>query len=396
MSRSLSDKVNFVLKRIAPTSITGTTEIDLDYLTTLSYTSINQPNTLHQVIANLDRNESPDDMLQLLHQFSQKMEYLIMRDSGGVRSDIRHQPPNSRGSITAERIVPVLQLLDSARSVANTALGLPRTQSVIRERSASVSLGARAEDWDVFGPWLQWHVLHPEPIRSTRPTQPSRIDSIASSPPTSPGALEVPHQQLTGQPRSDTSPFGSPLPEPVFTPGTVAFSTPGTVFTSASSERRFSSIDLGTSYAEENTHLASATWPVTVVLENKRAFDALLEILMSPSGMVEKLRSKTRDQKFTIYHVPAGGTNRANAFIPWIDNSHVHKSSINEARLQFKGSHQVIIKDERTRKSTIYNTRPVYCFDESEGVFLYDLFVGSICALTSRHRFTVRTRTTAR
>jgi hypothetical protein len=396
MSRSLSDKVNFVLKRIAPTSITGTTDLDLDYLTTLSHTSINQPNTLHQVIADLDRNESPDDMLQLLHQFSQKMEYLIMRDSGGVRSEIRHQTSNRRSLITAERIVPVLQLLDSARSVANTALGLPRTQSIIRERSASISLGARAEDWDVFGQWLQWHVLHPEPTRSNRPIQPSRIDSIASSPPTSPGALEVPRQQLIGQPRGDMSPLGSPLPEPVFTPGTEAYSTPGTVSTYASSERRFSSIDLGTSYAEVNTQLASATWPVTIVLENKRALDALLEILISPSGLVEKLRSKTRDQEFTIYHVPAGGTNRANAFVPWIDNSHVHKSSITESRLQFKGSHQVIVKDERTYRSTIYNTKPVYRFDEPEGVFSDDLFIGRIQALTSLHRFTVCTRTTAR
>lgn len=349
--------------------MTSTTELDLDYLTTLSHTSINQSNTL---TAHSERHESPDDMLQLLHQFSQKMEYLIMRDSGGVRPRVRHQASDIQGSVTAERIVPVLQLLDTARSVVDSALGLPSTQSRarIRERSASVSLGARAEDWDVFGQWLKWQMLHHEPTRSNRAIQPSSEVPIESSPPTSPGALQVPHQQLTGQPRGDISPMDSPLPEPVFTPGTDTFSdalsTPGTVFTSASSERRFSSIDLGTSYAAENTPLASATWPVTIVLENKRTFDASLEILMSPSGVVEKLRSRTRDHK-TIYHVPHGGASRANGFIPWIDNSRVHKSSFVEARLQFKGSHQVIVKDERAHRSTIYNTRPVYRFDEPEG-----------------------------
>ncbi|KAI4759543.1 hypothetical protein E4T52_02322 [Aureobasidium sp. EXF-3400] len=364
--KSLSDKVNFILKRIAPTSIASTTAMDLDYLTTLSHISIDQPHTLHQVAANVNRNESPTDMLQLLHQFSQKMEFLIMRDSGGVRSEFRHQTYSSPGSVPAERIVPVLQLLDSARSVVDTALGLPRTQSHVHGRSASVSLGVRAEDWDVFGQWLKWHMLH-EPTRSTLPAQPRRVATIESSPPTSPGALEVPRQQLSGQLRADISPLGSPLPEPVFTPGADAFSTPGTVFTSASGERRFSSIDLGTSYAEQNTQFALPTWPVTVVLENKRTFDALLEILISPSGVVEKLRSKTRDQRFTIYHVTNSGANQVNAFVPWIDNSRVHKSSINEARLQFKGSHQVIIKDERAHKSTISNTRPVYNFEESEG-----------------------------
>ena len=367
-SRSLSDKVNFVLKRITPTSMTSTTELDLDYLTTLSHTSINQPNTLHQTVPHLNGNGSPNDMLQLLHQFSQKMEYLIMRDSGGVRPVTKHQTSIIEGSVTAERIVPVLQLLDTARSVVNTALGLPSTQSrnQFQERSASVSLGARANDWDVFGKWLKWHMLHPEPTRSRLPVQLSREVSMNSTPPTSPGALRVPRQQLIGRQRADISPLGSPLPEPVFTPGADAFSTPGTVLTSASSERRFSSIDLGTPYAEQNIQLASATWPVTVILENKRAFDASLEILLSPSGAVEKLRSRTRDQN-TIYHVPHGGTIRAGAFIPWIDNSRVRKSSLTEARLQFKGSHQVIVKDERAHRSTIYNTRPVYRFDEPEG-----------------------------
>jgi len=352
--------------------MTSTTELDLNYLTTLSHTSINQPNTLHQITAHLDRDESPDDMLQLLHEFSQKMEYLIMRDSGGVRPVGRYHTSNIQGPVTAERIVPVLQLLDTARSVVDTALGLPPTQSRAQnqERSPGVSLGARAEDWDVFGQWLKWHMLHHEPTGSRRPVQASRVVSIDSSPPTSPGALQAPHQQLTGRPRGDISPMGSPLPESVFTPGTDAFSdafsTPGTVFTSGSSERRFSSIDLGTSYAAENTLLASATWPVTIVLENKRTFDASLEILRSQSGVVEKLRSRTRDQK-TIYHVPHGGAYRANTFVPWVDNGRVHKSSLTEARLQFKGLHQVIVKDQRAHRSTIYNTRPVYCFDEPEG-----------------------------
>lgn len=153
ISRSLSDKVNFVLRRITPTSMTSTAELDLDFLTTLSHTSINQPNTLHHITAHLDRDESPDDMLQLLHQFSQKMEYLIMRHSGGVRPVVRHQTSNIQGAVKAERIVPVLQLLDTARSVVDTALGLPPTQShpSNQERSPSVSLGARAKDWDVFG-----------------------------------------------------------------------------------------------------------------------------------------------------------------------------------------------------------------------------------------------------
>jgi hypothetical protein len=360
-----------VLKRVAPTSITGTTEVDLDYLTTLSYTTINQPNILNQAIAYLDRNDTANhtanDMLQLLHQFSQKMEYMIMRDSGGVRSEVRHQTSSNKGSVTAERIVPVLQLLDSARSVANTALGLPGTQS-IQGRSASLSLEARAEDWDIFGQWLQWQILHPEPTRSSRPAQPSRIASMISSLPTSPVPLEVSHQQLTGQLRRDMSPLGSPLPEPVFTPGTDAWSTPGTVSTSASSGRRFSLIDLGSPYAEEHAQLALTAWPVTVVLENKRTFHALLEIITSPSGVVDKLRSRTRDQKSTIYHVPAGGVNRINAFVPWIDNTRVHKSSITESRLQFKGLHQVIIKDERAHRSTVYNTKPVYRFDEPGGM----------------------------
>ncbi|KAG9697614.1 hypothetical protein KCU95_g1293, partial [Aureobasidium melanogenum] len=368
--KSLSDKVNFVLKRIAPTSFTSTSDVDLDYLMTLSHTSFNQPDPLLQVIGDLDRSKSPEDMLRLLHQFSQKMEYLIMRDSRGVRPVPRSQALNSQGSITIERIVPVLQLLDSARTVADTALGLPRTQSRVQRHSASASLEARADDWDVFGQWLKWHMLHdisPEPIQTNRSAQPAIIASMSQSPPTSPGASEVPQQYLTGQPR-DISPsiIGSPLPEPVWTPSTEAFSTPGTIFTSASSQRRFSSIDLGSSYIEDSTHLASATWPVSIVLENKRTFDALLEILVSPSGTVEKLRSKTRDHKFTLYHVPSGGTNRNNTFIPWIDNSRVHKSSMNEARLQFKGSHQVIVKDEKTHRSTIYNTRPVYRFDEVE------------------------------
>lgn len=348
--------------------MTSTTELDLDYLTTLSHTSINQPSTLHQIFPHLDGNASPNDMLQLLHQFTQKMEYLIMRDSGAVRPVARHQTPNLQAPVTAERIVPVLQLLDTARIVVDTALGLPSLQShnQIQERSASVSLGARADEWDVFGQWLKWHMLHPEPTRSHLPVQPLREASIKLSPPTSPGAIQVPRQQLTGQSRADISPLGSPLPESVFTPGVDAFSTPGTVFTSTSSERRFSSIDLGTSYAEENTQLTPATWPVTIVLENKRTFDAFLEILISPSRVVEKLRSRTRDQK-TIYHVPHGGTNRAHAFVPWIDNSRVHKSSLVEARLQFKGLHQVIVKDERAHRNTIYNTRPVYRFDDPEG-----------------------------
>ncbi|KAH0372298.1 hypothetical protein KCU65_g1344, partial [Aureobasidium melanogenum] len=366
--KSLSDKVNFVLKRIAPTSFPSTSDIDLDYLTTLSHTSVNQPDPLHQVIANLDSSESPEDMLRLLHQFSQKMEYLIMRDSRGVRSAVRSQALNMQGPVTTERIAPVLQLLDSARTVADTALGLPRTQSRVQEHSASASLEARVEDWDVFGQWLKWHMLHgisTESYRSHRTTRPAVVASMNQSPPTIPGASEVPQQYLTGQPR-DISPsiIGSPLPEPVWTPSTEAYSTPGTIFTSASSQRRFSSIDLGSSYIEDPTQLASATWPVSVVLENKRTFDALLEILVSPNGTVEKLRSKTRDQKFTLYHVPSGGTNRNNTFIPWIDNSRIHKSSINEARLQFKGSHQVIVKDEKTHRSTIYNTRPIYRFDE--------------------------------
>lgn len=268
MSRSLSDKVNFVLKRIAPASFTSTSDIDLDYLTTLSHTSISQLDPLHQVVANLDRSESPEDMLRLLHQFSQKMEYLIMRDSRGVRSAARTQPLNSQGPVSTERVVPVLQLLDSARTVADTALGLPRTQSRVQERSASASLGARVDDWDVFGQWLKWHMLHDnsaEPIRSDRATQPSILASIDQSPPTSPGAPEVPRQYLTGQPRDISPPIvGSPLPEPVWTPSTEAFSTPGTVFTSASSQRRFSSIDLGSSCIEEPTLLAPATWPVSM------------------------------------------------------------------------------------------------------------------------------------
>ncbi|KAG9709099.1 hypothetical protein KCU63_g1620, partial [Aureobasidium melanogenum] len=295
------------------------------------------------------------------------MEYLIMRDSRGVRPAARSQALNSQGPVTTERIAPVLQLLDSARTVADIALGLPRTQNRVKEHSASASLEARLDDWDVFGQWLKWHMLHdilPEPIQLNRTARPAVVVSN-QSPPTSPGAREVPQQYLTGQPR-DISPsiIGSPLPEPVWTPSTEAYSTPGTIFTSASSQRRFSSIDLGSSYIEETTHLAAATWPVSIVLENKRTFDALLEILVSPSGIVEKLRSKTRDHKFTLYHVPSGGTNRNSAFIPWIDNSRVHKPSINEARLQFKGSHQVIVKDEKTHRSTTYNTRPVYRFDE--------------------------------
>ncbi|KAG9648559.1 hypothetical protein KCU95_g514, partial [Aureobasidium melanogenum] len=367
--KSLSDKVNFVLKRIAPTSFTSTSDIDLDYLATLSHTSINQPDPLHQVIANLDPSESPEDMLRLLYQFSQKMEYLIMRDSRGVRPAAKSQALNSQGPITTERIAPVLQLLDSARTVADTALGLPRTQNRVKEHSASASLEARVDDWDVFGQWLKWHMMHdisPEPVQSNRTARPVVVASN-QSPPTSPRARDVPQQYLTGQPR-DISPsiIGSPLPEPVWTPSTEAYSTPGTIFTSASSQRRFSSIDLGSSYIEETTNLASATWPVSIVLENKRTFDALLEILVSPSGIVEKLRSKTRDHKFTLYHVPSGGTNRNSTFIPWIDNSRVHKPSINEARLQFKGSHQVIVKDEKTHRSTIYNTRPVYRFEEVE------------------------------
>ncbi|KAH0290260.1 hypothetical protein M436DRAFT_65327 [Aureobasidium namibiae CBS 147.97] len=319
--KSLSDKVNFVLRRITPTSITSTTDLDINYLTTLSHTSINQPSALHQITAHLDRNESPDDMLQLLHQFSQKMEYLIMRDSGGVRPVVRHQTSNIQGAVTAERIVPVLQLLDTARSVVDTALGLTPTQTHPRnqERSPSVSLGVRAEDWDVFGQWLKWHMLHHEPTRSKRPVQPPRVVSTESAPPTSPGALQAPRQQLTGRPRGDISPMGSPLPEPVFTPGTDAFSD---------------------------------------------AFSTP-EILRSPSGVVEKLRSRTRDQK-TIYHLPHGGATRANTFVPWVDNSRVHKSSLTEARLQFKGLHQIIVKDERAHRSTIYNTRPMYCFDELE------------------------------
>ncbi|KAK6000366.1 hypothetical protein QM012_003612 [Aureobasidium pullulans] len=368
--KSLSDKVNFVLKRIAPTSFTSTSDIDLEYLTTLSHTTISQLDSSRQVVASLNRRESPEDMLRLLHQFSQKMEYLIMRDSRGVRPTARSQTTNSQGPVTTEQIVPVLQLLDSARTVADTALGLPRTQSRAQERSASASLEARVDDWDVFSQWLKWHMLHnvsPEMIQSDRTTRPTINASMNESPPTSPGALEAPHQHLTGQYR-DISPsiVGSLLPEPVWTPGTEAFSTPGTIFTSASSQRRFSSIDLGSAYTEEVTHLASTTWPVSILLENKRTFDALLEILVSPDGTVEKLRSKTRDQKFTLYHVPSGGSNRANAFIPWIDNSRVHKASINEARLQFKGSHQVIVKDEKTHRSTIYNTRPVYRFNETE------------------------------
>jgi hypothetical protein len=365
-----------VLKRIAPTSITGTSEVDLDYLATLSYTSINQSNTLNQVIADPNQNKTPNDMLQLLHQFSQKMEYMIMRDSGGVRSDVRHQTSSNQGPVTAERIVPVLQLLDSARSVANTALGLPRAQS-IQGRSASISLEARAEDWDIFGRWLQWQILHPEPTRSNHPARSTRIASMISSPPASPDPREVPRQQLTGQLRGDMSPLGSPLPEPVFTPGTDAWSTPGSVFTSASSGRRCSSIDLGRGYAEEYTQLTSTAWPVTVVLDNKRTFHALLEILISPSGVVDKLRSRIGDQKLTIYHISAGGANRINAFVPWIDNTRVHKSNINEARLQFKGSHQVIIKDERAHRSTIYNTRPVYRFDEPEGMLWTNSNLGS-------------------
>ncbi|KAI4719388.1 hypothetical protein E4T48_04313 [Aureobasidium sp. EXF-10727] len=380
LTKSLSDKVNFVLKRIAPTS---TSEMDLDYLTTLSHTSFSTTSTLDRVVGDLDPTESPDDMLQLLHQFSQKMEYLIMRDSGGVRSEARHQISSSQGPVTNERIVPVLQLLDSARSVANTALGLPRTQSRIHGRSASASLGARADDWDVFGQWLKWHMLHPEPVRSTRPVLPPRVISMASSPPTSPGAPEAPRQQLTGQPR-DISPsiVGSPLPEPIFTPGSEVFSTPSTVFTSASSQRRFSSFSLGTSYIEENSHTALAVWPATIVLENKRAFDVLLEILISHTGIVEKLRSKTRDQKFTIYHVPHGGAHQVNAFVPWIDNTRVHKSSITESRLQFKGSHQVIVKDEKAHRSTIYNTRPVYRFDEPEGMSHTFPYVKRVMSLT--------------
>lgn len=268
MSRSLSDKVNFVLKRIAPTSFTSTCDIDLDYLTTLSHTSINQSDPLEHVLANLERSASPEDMLRLLHQFSQKMEYLIMRDSRGVRSAAKAHTLSREGSVTTERIVPVLQLLDSVRTVADTALGLPRTQSRVQERSASASLEARADDWDVFGQWLKWHMLHgnsAEPIRSDRATQPSVLASIDQSPPTSPGALEVPQQYLTGQPRNiSPSIVGSPLPEPVWTPSTEAFSTPGTVFSSASSQRRFSSIDLGSSYIEDPTLLAPATWPVSM------------------------------------------------------------------------------------------------------------------------------------
>ncbi|KAG9648071.1 hypothetical protein KCU64_g9929, partial [Aureobasidium melanogenum] len=335
--KSLSDKVNFVLKRIAPTSLTSTSDIDLDYLTTLSHTSINQPDPLHQVIAKLDQSESPEDMLRLLHQFSQKMEYLIMRDSRGVRPAARSQALNSQGPVTNERIAPVLQLLDSARTVADTALGLPRTQNRVKEHSVSASLVARVDDWNIFGQWLKWHMLHdisPEPIQLNRTARPAVVASI--SPPTSPGAREVPQQYLTGQPR-DISPsiIGSPLPEPVWTPSTEAYSTPGTIFTSGSSQRRFSSIDLGSSYIEETTHFASATWPVSIVLESKRTFDALLEILVSPSGTVEKLRSKTRDHKFTLYHVPSGSTNRNSAFIPWIDNSRVHKSKDAERQRSF-------------------------------------------------------------
>lgn len=191
-----------------------------------------------------------------------------MRDSRGVCPAARVQTPNSHGPVTTERIGPVLQLLDSARTVADTALGLPRTQSRIQGRSASASLEARIDDWNVFGQWLKWHMLHdksPEPIRSNRTTRPSIVAPLNQSPPTSPGAVEAPHQHLTGQHR-DISPsiIGSPLPEPVWTPSTEAFSTPGTIFTSASSQRRFSSIDLGSSYVEETTHFASPTWPVSM------------------------------------------------------------------------------------------------------------------------------------
>lgn len=67
-------------------------------------------------------------------------------------------------------------------------------------------------------------MLHHEPTRSRRAVQPSREVPLKSSPPTSPGALRAPRQQLTERPRGDISPIGSPLPEPVFTPGTDAFS----------------------------------------------------------------------------------------------------------------------------------------------------------------------------
>ncbi|KAI5195322.1 hypothetical protein E4T38_09165 [Aureobasidium subglaciale] len=379
--RSLSDKVNFLLKRIAPTSIAGTSGIDLDYLATLAHTSMAPPSSIDQLIAPLDWTNSPNDMLELLDQFSQKMEYLIMRDSGGVRSsDSRHRTTSDNTPVTPARINPVLQLLDSARSVANTALddvglhSLPHTQDQIRGRSASASLGARANDWDVFGQWLKWHLLHDntnELAHSSHDVHPLTVVSACSSPGSTGGAVAVPRQQLTGQYR-DISPsiVGSPLPEPVWTPSSEIFSTPGTTFTSSSSERRFSSLDLGSASSENNARSTSALWPVKILLENKRVFDASLEILVTATGVVEKIKSKTRDKKLTIYHVPQGGTNKLNTFIPWVDNGRVHKSNTNEARLQFKGSHQIIVKDERTHRSTIHNTRPVYYFDEPEDLRL--------------------------
>ncbi|KAI5266820.1 hypothetical protein E4T47_08164 [Aureobasidium subglaciale] len=379
--KSLSDKVNFLLKRIAPTSIAGTSGIDLDYLAVLAHTSMTPPSSVDQLIAPLNRTDSPNSMLELLDQFSQKMEYLIMRDSGGVRSsDSRSRTTSDNHFVTPARINPVLQLLDSARSVANTALdhvglhSLPHTPDQNRGRSASASLGARADDWDVFGQWLKWHLLHDntnELAHLSHDVHPLTVVSACSSPGSTGGAVAVPRQQLTGQYR-DISPsiVGSPLPEPVWTPTSEIFSTPGTTFTSSSSERRFSSLDLGSAYSETNAQSNSAVWPVKILLENKRVFDASLEILVTATGVVEKIKSQTRDKKLTIYHVPQGGTNKLSAFIPWVDNGRVHKPNTSEARLQFKGSHQIIVKDERTHRSTIHNTRPVYYFDEPEDLRL--------------------------
>ncbi|THY13963.1 hypothetical protein D6D02_04510 [Aureobasidium pullulans] len=349
--KGLSDKVNFLLKRIAPTSIADTFELDLDYLATLSHTSASPPSFPSHLLAHSDRSESSDDKLELLHQFSQKMEYLIMRDSRGVRSMPGHHTTSSQESGAIDGVRPVLQLLDTARSVANTVLddvgfrSIPQTQDPAQGSSVTVDLGARVDDWDVFGQWLKWHVQHDNTSESQRPIHSlpsSPIASSSTSPYHSPESLRL----LVAQHR-DISPsiVGSPLPEPIFTPDSGAFSTPGTVFTSNSSQRRFGSIDLG-------------------ILENKRTFEGFLELIISPTSSVERLRTKTRDGKLTIYHLPQG--DMTNAFTPWIDNSRVQKSSTTVARLQFKGTHQIIVKDERAHRNTVYHVRPIYCFDDIE------------------------------
>jgi hypothetical protein len=119
--------------------------------------------------------------------------------------------------------------------------------------------------------------------------------------------------------------------------------------------------------ASTQVHASLAGLTLNSILENKRTFEGFLELIISPTNSVERLRTKTRDGKLTIYHLPQGDS--TNAFIPWIDNSRVQKSSTTVARLQFKGAHQIIVKDERAHRNTVYHVRPMYCFDDIEGMY---------------------------